>query len=506
VSFSIIVPTLGRPSLGRLLDSLAAATGPRPECVVLVDDRPGDCQPLLTSAAPGWLNDRVIVLRSGGTGPAAARNVGWRATKSDWAAFLDDDVEVSAHWLDELRDDLAAAGPDVGASTARITVPLPPRRRPTDWERGTAGLATAQWITADMAYRRGALIDVGGFDERFPRAFREDSDLALRVIHAGYRIASGQRQTRHPVRPARWNASIAQQRGNRDDALMRKLHGSRWHERAGASRGRRSAHLLTTAVGALALAGALARRPRLALPALAAWAVSTGEFTWARIAPGPRDAREIATMALTSAAIPPVATGHWLIGLHRHRAAQPWPGADDLLPAQVDAVLIDRDGTLVLDVPYNADPSLVQPLPGVAESLRRLREAGLSLAVVTNQSGIGRGLLTAAQVDAVNARIECLLGPFADWQICPHSESDACECRKPQPAMVVAAAQALGVPLSRCVLIGDIGADLGAAAAAGTAAILVPTDATRPEEISAAPLVCASFSEATELILSRVPR
>ena len=101
--------------------------------------------------------------------------------------------------------DLAGQPAQVAGVQGVIDVPLPPDRRPTDWERGTAGLATARWITADMAYRRRALIAAGGFDERFPRAFREDADLALRLLDQGWRLRQGQRSTTHPVRPApRW--------------------------------------------------------------------------------------------------------------------------------------------------------------------------------------------------------------------------------------------------------------------------------------------------------------
>ena len=82
-----------------------------------------------------------------------------------------------------------------------------------------------------------------------------------------------------------------------------------------------------------------------------------------------------------------------------------------------DAVLFDRDGTLVVDVPYNGDPALVEPMPGARAALERLRAAGLRIGVVTNQSGLARGRFTADQLDAVNRRVEELLGPFDDWQI-----------------------------------------------------------------------------------------
>jgi glycosyltransferase involved in cell wall biosynthesis len=84
VTFSVVIPTLGRPSLRTLLDALLAGTGPAPESIVVVDDRP------LGSALE--LGPGVLVLRSGGRGPAAARNAGWRATSSEWVAFRDDDV------------------------------------------------------------------------------------------------------------------------------------------------------------------------------------------------------------------------------------------------------------------------------------------------------------------------------------------------------------------------------------------------------------------------------
>ncbi|MDT4890995.1 MAG: hypothetical protein QOE97_30 [Pseudonocardiales bacterium] len=334
MTFSVVVPTVGRPSLRRLLESLAASAGPRPDAVILADDRCEAAPAPLLATGPGWTAGVLRVVPSDGRGPAAARNAGWRAAASTWVAFLDDDVEVGASWLAELADDLDVAA-DVAASQARIEVPLPVDRRPTDWERGTAGLAVARWITADMAYRRHVLADVGGFDERFPRAFREDADLALRVADAGYRIAAGRRVARHPVRPAPWTASITQQRGNADDALMRRLHGAQWFRRAGAVAGRRPAHLVTASVALLAAGAAITRRPRLAVPAAGAWAASTAEFAWARIAPGPRTTREVATMLVTSAAIPLVAASHWLRGTWLHRHARPWTGLGALGPAEV---------------------------------------------------------------------------------------------------------------------------------------------------------------------------
>ncbi|MFI9722050.1 glycosyltransferase family 2 protein [Streptomyces sp. NPDC052396] len=327
--YAVVIPTLGRPCLAACLDALALSAGPAPRAVVLVDDRPGprhDRAPL-PLAALGELGARARVLNSGGRGPAAARNTGWRAVGTPWVVFLDDDVQVGPAWRARLVRELAHAAPDVDGIQGVIEVPLPEDRAPTDWERNTAGLAGARWATADMAYRSAVLQAVGGFDERFPRAFREDADLALRVLAAGRRLERGRRTTRHPVRPAgRW-ISLRHQAGNADDALMLRLHGADWWHRAGAPRGRLPRHAAVTAAGAAAVALALTGRRGGGLVAAAGWALGTAEFAWARIAPGPRTLPEVTAMLATSAVIPPLAVGHRLRGTWRHRAARPLPAA-----------------------------------------------------------------------------------------------------------------------------------------------------------------------------------
>jgi D-glycero-D-manno-heptose 1,7-bisphosphate phosphatase len=170
--------------------------------------------------------------------------------------------------------------------------------------------------------------------------------------------------------------------------------------------------------------------------------------------------------------------------------------------SSIRGVLFDRDGTLIHDVPYNGDPALVAPVDGARAVLDRLRVAGVAVGVVTNQSGIGRGRLTPEQVRAVNAAVDDQLGPFDTWQVCPHAPEDECLCRKPAPGLVVAGAAALGLPPSAVAVIGDIGADIEAARAAGAYAVLVPTPLTRPAEVAAAPLVAQHLSAAVDLLLA----
>jgi HAD superfamily hydrolase (TIGR01662 family) len=492
--FAVVVPTIGRPSLYRLLETLeasAAAASVQPEQLVVVDDRPaGDDLEL-----PG-----VTVLRTYGRGPAAARNAGWRSTSSPWVVFLDDDVELPLPWAAELARDLEAADPLVGAVQGRLHVPLPAHRRPTDWERGTAGLQDAAWATADMAYRREVLLATHGFDERFPRAYREDADLAIRTLARGHRLERGRRTTIHPVRPATWSASLRQQRGNADDVLMRHLHGSAWRSIGQVPSGRLPWHLATVAAAGATVLGS--RRLRRA--AAVAWLALTVDFVRVRLAPGPRPgeegwAAETGRMLATSALIPFAAVAHRVRAQWRLRSgAAAWP-------PPVRAVLFDRDGTLVHDVPHNGDPALVRPVDTAAKAVRRAREAGLAVGVVTNQPALADGRLRRDQVQAVNGAVDAAVGPFDTWQVCPHGPGEGCRCRKPRAGLVLDAARELGVAPYECGVVGDIGADVGAAITAGARSVLVPTPATRAEEVAAAPRVAAHLEEAVDVLLDPGP-
>jgi histidinol-phosphate phosphatase family protein len=167
-----------------------------------------------------------------------------------------------------------------------------------------------------------------------------------------------------------------------------------------------------------------------------------------------------------------------------------------------EALLCDRDGTLIADVPYNGDPAKVEPLPGVAAALDRVRGAGMRLAVVTNQSGVGSGLISHEQVHAVNARLCELLGPFDVIVCCPHVDGDGCGCRKPRPGLVRLAAELLDLDPRSCVMIGDTGADVAAADGAGAVGILVPNDRTMPLEVRGVSHLQADFSSAVDEVLS----
>ncbi|OBA62463.1 HAD family hydrolase [Mycobacterium sp. 1100029.7] len=489
--YTVVVPTVGRDSLRRLILELEQGCGPAPVELVVVDDRPRPAAVLpMAGSVP------VRVLTSGGRGPAAARNVGWRAATTRWVCFLDDDVVPEPQWKDALAADLKAADA-AGAvgSQATIDVPEPPSRRPTDDERRTLRLASARWITADMAYRRDILVTVGGFDERFPRAYREDSDLAARVLGAGGVIVRGRRRCEHPVAPATWWSAVRAQVGNRDNALMRRKHGRSWRALIGEGPGRMPAHAATVLAAGIAVIASIARRPTPARVAAALWFLLTTQFTVRRWRAGPRRAGEAMRLSVSSALIPPAAVAHRLAGEWTFRRARRDPPL---------AVLLDRDDTIIVDRPYLNDPAGVRPTRGAVRALRRLRRRGLLLAVVTNQSGVARGLISPEQLVEVNTRVDEVLGPFDSWQVCVHGEGDECRCRKPQPGMVLAAAAALSVPPARCVVIGDTGGDVQAALAAEADAVLVPTPRTLPVEIVHArerARVAETLDDAVSLVL-----
>lgn len=497
-AFDIVVPTIGRSSLAALMAALDCSIGPRPASIVVVDDRPDTPGPLHVETR---LRPEPRVVRVAERGPAAARNAGWRRCASPWVIFLDDDVLPDEYWLADLAADVAACSQQTAAIQGQLVVPLRADRLPTDYERNVARLETSTWISADLAVRRRALFDVGGFDERFPRAYREDTDLALRLLDAGWGLERGRRRVAHPVRASSWSTSVRAQRGNVDDALMRRLHGRDWRRRGQAPPGTLGSHVITSCLGVATAVATLAGRRRFAAYAAAATAVAVARFWATRVAHGPRRPAEWLGLACSSMLIPFVAPIWRVYGFIRAVRLAPRGQADRWAARPPALVLFDRDGTLIHDVPYNADPALVTPITGTEHALQRLRQAGVAVGLITNQSGVARGLMTLDDVHAMNAHTERILGPFAVVEVCPHGDSDQCDCRKPAPGMVVDAARRVGVAPHRCAVVGDIGSDVRAAIAAGARGVLVPNLATSAEDIIESPEVVSSVGRAVDLLL-----
>jgi D-glycero-D-manno-heptose 1,7-bisphosphate phosphatase len=152
----------------------------------------------------------------------------------------------------------------------------------------------------------------------------------------------------------------------------------------------------------------------------------------------------------------------------------------------IKTVILDRDGTVIVDKDYLCDPALVELLPGAAAGMRALAASGLRLVLVTNQSGVGRGMFTLDEVAAVNAELVRQLKRerirLDGIYICPHAPGQDCDCRKPRPGLVLQAARELGFEPSHSVVIGDKLSDLGLGRAVGAVTVLVRTGYGAGEE------------------------
>lgn len=173
--------------------------------------------------------------------------------------------------------------------------------------------------------------------------------------------------------------------------------------------------------------------------------------------------------------------------------------------------MLDRDGTINVERNYLSDPGELELLPGATEGIRRLRDAGLGVAVVTNQSGLARGYFDAATLDRIHARLNELLAEdrasVDGIYVCPHKPGEGCRCRKPGPGLAEQVAAATGADLSRCFVVGDKECDIELGRGVGATTILVltgygakelQTGAVRPDHVA------ADLREAAGIILGIV--
>jgi D-glycero-D-manno-heptose 1,7-bisphosphate phosphatase len=173
------------------------------------------------------------------------------------------------------------------------------------------------------------------------------------------------------------------------------------------------------------------------------------------------------------------------------------------------AVFLDRDGVLnralVRDgKPYPpADLSQLEVLPGVANALGRLRAAGYRLVVVTNQPDVARGVQSRAAVEAIHAELLARGLPIDDFRVCYHDDQDGCDCRKPKPGLLLAAAREDGLDLTASFLVGDRWRDVEAGKRAGCTTIFIDYHYAEPER-SQPHVRVASLGEAAEWILGGV--
>ncbi len=184
------------------------------------------------------------------------------------------------------------------------------------------------------------------------------------------------------------------------------------------------------------------------------------------------------------------------------------------------AIFLDKDGTLLENVPYNADPAQMRLAAGCTEGLRRLADAGFALVVVSNQSGVARGFFPEDALAGVQARLAEMLAeagaPLAGFYYCPHHPEALlkqyrieCFCRKPSPGLLLQASRELNIALDRSWMIGDILDDVEAGRRAGCRSVLIRNGGETEWRIS--PLrrpdfMARSINQAAEHILEQDER
>ena len=168
------------------------------------------------------------------------------------------------------------------------------------------------------------------------------------------------------------------------------------------------------------------------------------------------------------------------------------------------AVFIDRDGTAIEDADYCSDPKQVKIFPGVPQALRRLKSKGFKVIIITNQSGIGRGLFTLDQYRAVEVEVlrQLGIGLIDATYFCPHLPGQHCSCRKPAPGMILEAIRECQIDLSRSFLVGDKEVDVECARNAGMRSIRVKTGPQPETSDSTADWVADDLPAAVEIILN----
>lgn len=318
-AITVIVPTYQRlPVLSRCLGALARQqlpTGVRFD-VLVVSDCP---DPAVAALIDRFNREKRLTVwclqQAQRRGPAAARNRGWQATDSPFIAFTDDDCLPEPGWLATGLAGLQAGAPVL---TGRVVMPLPDQ--PTHHDRTTALLETAEFVTANLFCRRDVLAQVGGFDEQFDSAWREDSDLHFKLLEAGIPIQScPDAVIVHPLRPAPWYASMRDERKNRYDALLYRRHPQLFRQRIPTYKPlvtRYYASVISAVLGLLAL---LTNRPTLATGCLFVWLALTGWLVYDRLSARSVRWQTLFQSVLTSLATPFLSVYWRLHGAYTYR-------------------------------------------------------------------------------------------------------------------------------------------------------------------------------------------
>ncbi|MFC3199043.1 glycosyltransferase family 2 protein [Parapedobacter deserti] len=300
---SVVIPTYRRPRL--LVKCLEALHGQTLEEkafeVIVVSDGPDAAT---ADAVARWHAGRAdakfrFISTSIKKGPAAARNAGWRAAEGQLIAFTDDDCLPHPEWLETLVHHFG--GQPHFAMTGYVQVPIP--QRPTDFEWNTAQLQTAEFVTANCCCTKDALTAVGGFDERFGMAWREDSDLQFKFISCGIPVVHvSNAVVKHPVRQAPWGISLKEQKKGLYNALLYKKYPRLYREKI-QKHPAWQYYITVSLFLALCITLFLGFRTVTEV-AFLGWLLCVGGFAWKRLRDKDKSVRHVTEMVFTSLFIP----------------------------------------------------------------------------------------------------------------------------------------------------------------------------------------------------------
>lgn len=304
VKISVVIPTYKRPSLlmrciNALFDQSFASS--EFEIIVISDGEDNETLALVASLSSRRYPALGYYSLPVKSGPAAARNLGWTIAKAKLILFTDDDCIPSANWLEAMWNAFKSSRMSKVAFSGRTVVPI--NSHPTDYEKNIARLATAEFITANCGATRMALECVGGFDERFRMAWREDSDLQFKFIVGGIPLVKVPAAiVTHPVRKAPWGISIREERKGMFNALLYKKYPRLYREKIGQKVPWHYYAIVILLV--LFIVGVITGSWTLKVIGLAGWAGFTLWFAGIRLRSTSRSINHISEMVVTSALIP----------------------------------------------------------------------------------------------------------------------------------------------------------------------------------------------------------
>jgi glycosyltransferase involved in cell wall biosynthesis len=302
ITVSIVVPTYRRPKL--LTNCLKALLLQKFDKwlyeIIIVSDGPDEETKNVVNNWVGYEHPQMRYMPlPEKKGPAAARNYGWLNARGKVIAFTDDDCTPDPYWLRELVKN-CNPNQDV-ALTGKTIVPI--SKHPTDYEQNTAHLQTADFITANCACTKNALIKAGGFDEQFSMAWREDSDLEFKFIDNNIPIKKVESAiVVHPVRNSPWGVSIKEQKKTMYNALLFKKHPRLYRKKI--KQTRPLLYYCIIAAFAIMLVGIISRAHGVAFVGFAGWLGLTSSLIFKRLYATRLSISHISEMVATSFVIP----------------------------------------------------------------------------------------------------------------------------------------------------------------------------------------------------------